>query len=241
MTKNRSFMGAGFLFMMSLFIIGCTSAPDRITEDPKRPIQPEADLNNTSGKAAELNPLGAVVLPEESRTFWSEIMTPEIIDRYKAQGYKTFCNLFMGDTLRNHFGGETFSKIFPDGVLDPNAMHEQWKSNPYMVRLGPDKYTIGDIQKLADEGYLIVLSYTWIYGHLAFVANKNMKIQTVPPSPMIDGKMGPDLDKMFLPLVAQAGTYTGITSAGYASNGWIDSPGYPLFQNGTVRFYLVRQ
>lgn len=265
----------GSIVLMTLTILGCTSAPaDKSEADPKpgggAATSAAVSTENTDsaktadtesqepmtgdmhsgqkwhsmGSAANLkegdNFLGAIML-EDSHAFWTSLVSNNIIYTYKAQGYRTFCNKFVGDILANYFPRDTYGKVFPRGVQDPNVIHNEWQNNPNLVWLDPEHYTIPEIQGMANAGYLVLLSYTWTYGHLAFVGHENMRISTVPASPMINGMMGTEMDRVFLPVVVQAGTYTGVTSAGYASNGWIDYPGYPLFQNGTVRFYVVKK
>lgn len=250
---------AGVVLLTAALFAGCKTAPRMPDEkpsgiSPEMPVsvqEPLANVKNTAQLTSdvsassiideELTFPGTVRLPKDSIAFWSEVMTADTIAAYKAQGYRTFCNRFVGDTLVKYFGREVFSKIFPNGVLDPNVMHREWQSNPNLIALGPDRYHILDIQGLANKGYLVLLSYIWTWGHLAFVGNEKLKIHTVPPSPLIEGNKGTEMDENWLPVVVQAGTYTGVTSAGFASNGWIDGPGFPLFKDGSVRFYLVKQ
>jgi len=262
MTKKKCLYMLLFVsfLLFTVLVQGCKSTPDSMSDIPQTPHKSLEDINNanktrkpqdtrtaantgsdSSNPGTAQNILGTVMLPENSYTFWNKVMTYSAISKYKAQGYRTFCNLFLGDTLRMYFGDTVFSRIFPNGVLDPNVIHMEWQSNPNLIRLGPDEYSILDIQNMANEGYLIVMSYIWTWGHLAFVGNHNLQINTVPASPMINGIKGTDLDDSWLPVMVQAGTYTGVTSMGYASNGWIDAPNYPLFRDGTVRYYLVKQ
>lgn len=259
-TKNYAIiplLGGGLVWAMLIF--SCKTAPDRITESPPvtspdMPIslhEPLTNVKNTTHMKSETQTSSitdlellfsdAVALPKGSVIFWKEVMSDETIEKYKAQGYMTFCNRFVGDTILKYFGKSVYSKVFPNGIRDPNTMHTEWQSNPNLIPLVPGKHHILDIQGYANKGYLVLLSYIWTWGHLAFVGSERLEINTVPASPLINGKMGKDLDESWLPVVVQAGTYTGVTSAGYASNGWIDGPDYPLFNNGTVRFYLVKQ
>ena len=92
---------------------------------------------------------------------------------------------------------------------------------------------------MANNGYLIILAYYYNLGpsHVAFLGNIGLELKTIPPLARLEGKAGTELDEDWLPVVVQAGTYSGITSMVYASNGWLRSN---LFKKGTVCYYLIK-
>lgn len=182
-----------------------------------------------------------VMTPEDSRVFWRKAMTPEIARRYRATKKGTLCNIYVGDTLRRYFGDAVFERVFPHGVKSPHLMIREWRVNPFLERLDPALFSLEEIQDLADRGYLILLSYYYARGssHLAFVGHSRLTLFTVPRIGKLEGKIGSALDEPWRPIVVQAGTYAGVTSVAYASNGWFTA-GVNLYQAGTVRFYLVR-
>ena len=98
-----------------------------------------------------------------------------------------------------------------------------WVENGYLVRLDPKQFSIADIQHLANQGYLVLMAYYYpeIAGHVAFVGHSNLKMFTVPPIEGLEGRSGARLQRTWLPVMVQAGTYTGITSMVYATNGWL--------------------
>ena len=178
--------------------------------------------------------------PGDSLPFWQGVMTTATAVRYQARGSTTFCNVFVADTLRKYFGRETYEKAFPNGLKAPDVVYREWQSNPHLFLLDPKRYSLPQIQALADQGSLILLSYYYDKGksHLAFVGNSRLDMFTIPPIERLEGVEASRLSPAWLPAVVQAGTYTGVTSAVYASNGWLDSPVHP-FKSGIVKFYLV--
>ncbi len=183
-----------------------------------------------------------VMTPQDSRVFWRKAMTPETARRYRATKKGTLCNIYVGDTLRRYFGADVFNRIFPHGVKSPHLMIREWRTNPALERLDPALFSLEEIQALADRGYLILLSYYYARGssHLAFVGHSRLTLFTVPQIRKLEGKIGSALDRSWRPIVVQAGTYAGVTSIAYASNGWFTAA-VNLYQAGTVRLYLVRR
>ena len=166
-------------------------------------------------------------------------MTPEIAYRYRAIDGRSQCTAYVADVLKSRFGDEVFEKVFPDGVKGSNQTFIDWANNRSLVRLSPEEYTIDDIQKLVNDGYLVLMAYYFpeIAGHVAFVGNRALKLFTIPPISDLEGRSGKDLGRSYLPVMVQAGTYTGITSMVYATNGWLRNDN---FGSGVVRYYVVK-
>lgn len=129
----------------------------------------------------------------------------------------------------------------PAEIQSPQKAYVEWQANPWLFRLKPENFSTEQIQHLADEGYVILISYFNPRGksHLAFVGNSRLVMSTIPQIKKLEGKSASDLGSEWLPVVVQAGTYTGVTSIVYASNGWLEPKG-GLFESGNVMFYLIR-
>lgn len=198
-------------------------------------VNKETSPNNTEKNSSDT----VVFLPEDSYTFWNKLITTEIMQKYKAKNGRTQCNIFMGDILIKYFGEDVFNSIFPDGMKRPNILYEDWKTNKNLVRLQASEYSIEKIQQMANGNYLIIMAYQYDKGpgHVAFVGNEKLKLRTIPPVKNLEGKNGSELKTSWLPVMIQAGTYTGITSMVYASNSWLRKD---LFTAGTVCYYLVK-
>ena len=112
------------------------------------------------------------------------------------------------------------------------------------------------IQKLADGGTLVLMIYkndktnpdtgNLYDGHIAFVGNSNLQYNTVylPSKETPIYKKGEIIKNNIsysshLPIVVQAGTYTGVTSMVYATNGWTDNREKLLKNN--LSFYTVKR
>lgn len=182
-----------------------------------------------------------VLIPGNSIVFWQKVMDRTTAAKYQARGYLTQCNVYLSDMIRAHLGETVWKKIFPDGLEAPDELYRDWQKNPFLQLLDPEKFDLADIQRLADRGFLVLLSYYYDSGpsHVAFVGARNLVMFTLPPIAKLEGKKGGSLDQEWLPVVVQAGTYTGVTSAAYATNGWFGSAVHP-FESGIVKFYLVR-
>lgn len=166
-------------------------------------------------------------------------MTREVAYQYKAVNGISQCTKFVADTLDEHFGRDTFSRVFPNGVKGSNDTFLEWKDNPNLVRLSPKDYSISDIQELADSGYLVLMAYYYpeIAGHVAFVGHSDLKLFTFPAINGLEGKSGTQMQSSYFPVMVQAGTYTGVTSMVYATNGWLRNDN---FGTGIVRYYAVK-
>jgi hypothetical protein len=194
----------------------------------------DAGERSVAGRAPEFRRL-----PAQGPEFWERMMTREVAFEYRAINGVSQCTRFVADMLQEHFDRDLYSIVFPDGVKGANATFLDWAQNDWLVRLDPDRYSIDDIQELVNDGYLILMAYYYaeIAGHVAFVGNRNLELFTIPPLPALEGKSGSALDATWLPVMVQAGTYTGITSMVYATNGWLRNDN---FGSGVVRYYAVR-
>lgn len=172
--------------------------------------------------------------------FWSGMANEENLQKYRAVNGKTKCNIFLGRMVRIYFGDAVYARVFSQGMASPNRLFRYWKKNNNLVRLYPEYFSIQDIQDLASDGYVILLAYRNSRGpgHVAFVGSIDLQLNTIPPLVRLEGRDGRSLGTEWLPLVVQAGTYTGITSMAYASNGWLRKD---LYAGGTVCYYLIKQ
>ena len=224
-------------------------------------LTPRAAASSTTGAAtqpaAEAEPSNAVVsetiassitssdtsgfvrLPAPVPGFWVTMMTPEIAYEYRAINYVSQCTRFVADMLIEYFGDEVYVLVFPDGVKDANETFLDWKENPHLVRLPPSKLAISEIQDLSDGGYLVLMAYYYpdISGHVAFVGHSDLKLFTIPAINNLEGKRGSKMQPSYFPVMVQAGTYTGVTSMVYATNGWLRNDN---FGSGVVRYYVVK-
>jgi len=179
-------------------------------------------------------------LPDHPHRFWPEVMNKEVASTFQARGGYTQCTQYLAYVLERAFPKEVHSKIFPRGLRGANQTFLDWAENRYLARLHPENFTVPDIQNLANQGYLILMAYYFpgVAGHVAFVGSRNLRMFTIPPLADYEGKTGHELTDPFLPVMIQAGTYTGITTMVYATNGWLRDNN---FEKGTVRYYLVRE
>lgn len=182
---------------------------------------------------------GLISLPDAAPGFWLQAMTPEAAYKYRAVNGVSQCTRFVADMLVEHFGHDVFNMVFPNGVKGANDTFLEWKDNPNLQRLSPDDYSISDIQQLADDGYLVLMAYYYpeIAGHVAFVGHSELKLFTIPAISDLEGKRGTQMHPSYFPVMVQAGTYTGVTSMVYATNGWLRNDN---FGSGIVRYYLVK-
>jgi hypothetical protein len=65
-------------------------------------------------------------------------------------------------------------------------------------------------------------------------------MSTLPSIPDLEGKKGTTLQSHQLVLV-QGGTYTGVTSINYGTNGWRDPTERIALLNNNLYFYTVRR
>lgn len=242
MIRKRNGLHIKIILMGTLLVLlfgACASTREKGTQLKGKPIK-KRQMQKDSGGSEKYEEYGFSTLPEQGPDFWTKMMTPDIAYQYRAINGRTKCTIFVGDMLTEYFGEEIFLKVFPEGVRGSNQTFLDWMENKSLIRLTPDRFSITDIQALADAGYLILMAYYYpeIAGHVAFVGHSDLKLFTVPILNDLEGKIGTQLDESFLPVMVQAGTYTGITSMVYATNGWLRSDNYG---NGSVRYYAVTE
>jgi hypothetical protein len=122
------------------------------------------------------------------------------------------------------YGQEVYDKIFQGKYENTNAMFDSFKTNPNMERINTKN--MEEIQRMADQGQLILLIYQNPKppdsGHIAFVGNSNLTLFSDNPIEWQQGKKGTDLNaSKYWPILVQAGTYTGVTSVNFGTNGWL--------------------
>jgi hypothetical protein len=180
------------------------------------------------------------VLPTSPKVFWPQVMTREIAVNYQAVGGVTQCNRYLAYVLESAFEAAVYERVFPQGLRNANQTFLDWAENPNLERLHPEEFTIMEIQDLANRGYLVLMAYYFpgVAGHVAFVGSRDLQMFTIPPLADFESKSGLELSEPYLPVVIQAGTYTGITTMVYATNGWLRDQN---FDKGTVRYYLVKK
>ncbi len=221
--------------------VGVVTQPEHTsteTVETTEPDEPEMTQKTEAENEAE-SEVAYYPLPKKGPEFWKSVMTRDVAYEYRAINGISKCTLFMADTLKKHFDNEVYSRIFSDGVKGSNQTFLDWVKNRSLIRLEPDEYSIMEIQELADDGYLVLMAYYFpeIAGHVAFVGHSELDLFTIPAIDWLEGKRGPTLDHTLFPIMVQAGTYTGITSMVYATNGWLRNDHYG---DGVVRYYAVK-
>ncbi|MDR0601958.1 MAG: DUF349 domain-containing protein [Treponema sp.] len=213
---------------------------------PETLVMPE--LNDTTG--------GLVMYPgEDSLAFWEGIMTQETMLKYdETNAGGPQCNAFFRDIVREHFGQDVYGSIFDSEWDNTNALFEKFKTNQNLEKIDTGVTGVRAIQEMADGGALILMIYKnpdpGKSGHIAFVGNSNLTLSSISSpdrSPAVfQGEKGSNLNPdTCWPILAQAGTYTGITTMGYGTNGWnsVDEEGNvfrDILLANYLHFYIVR-
>ena len=168
----------------------------------------------------------------------------ESVKAYRAHGGGTQCNVFVHAMLREQFGETTQKKIFPNGLKLSNVMFERFKENKeYLERI--DTMSMKKIQDMADRGVVILMACKNDKGpgHMAFVGHSSQVINTdiVPEAEgyLQQNKRITDLEEAWWPVVVQAGRYTGVTSARYATTGWLTNKDELL--RDSIHFYAIKK
>lgn len=194
----------------------------------------------------------------DSLEFWNSMMTPEVMRKYDKdnnnQGPQ--CNNYVADGIKAKLGDETYSRILPDGVTSANVMFDQLANNKNLEAIDTSKYSIAQIQAMADKGAFIIMAYKnpnpSESGHVAFVANSGVAMMSLPTSyngnalPQSGYGYNQELGNDSV-ILSQAGTITGNVTMAWGTNGWnspdtIGKLSYReyLLQN-YVSFYTVRR
>jgi hypothetical protein len=141
--------------------------------------------------------------------------------------------------------------IFQGRMENTNTMFESFRENPNLERLDPAVYSIEDIQAMANSGILVLMIYQnstpQQSGHIAFIANNNARLFTVPDKAIYPNGLEPhqniygtDLSSIEL-TVAQAGVYSGFASIRFATNGWMDQRTRDNLCKTSLYFYTVKR
>jgi hypothetical protein len=143
-----------------------------------------------------------------------------------------------------------YAGIFGEGWVSANDLFDRFKTNPNLERIAISKVSMEEIQAMADNGALILLSYQdpnpKKHGHIAFIANSRLTLSTSwhssSPEPLHEGKRGTEINHDdFWPVVAQSGVYTGITSTLYATTGYRDPDIRSRLLRESLYFYTVKR
>jgi hypothetical protein len=179
-------------------------------------------------------------------------MTPGEAEKYSEGNNKgvTQCNNYLGDKIKATYGKEMYDKLFPNGMESANNLARQFASNPNLEAIDTSKYSIKQIQAMADKGALIIMSYKNpdpnVSGHVAFVANSGVGMFSVPtvyvgedgekryPAQTGYGYNQPSDDGW--PILSQAGTITGNVTMGWGTEKW-NSSEKPTYNNITYNSY----
>lgn len=240
-TRSRGKLLPVYFTILSLLLLYSCATTGGVVDEPI-----EARIGESVANAESAQPFATQVpdeknfyrIPEAGPEFWTEIMTSDVAYQYRAINGVSQCTIFVADVIDGHFGEELYSLVFPEGARGANDTFTDWIENQSLVWLSPDEYSIDDIQGLADEGYLILMAYYYaeISGHVAFVGHSDLDLFTYPPIDGLEGKNGRQMARSYFPVMVQAGTYTGVTSMVYATNGWLRNDN---FGQGIVRYYAV--
>ena len=192
----------------------------------------------------------------KSLEFWNSIMDSETMAKYDKNnnGGTPQCNNYVGDSMKSKFREDIYNKVFPDGVSTANKMFDRFKENPNLKVIDTNKYTIDNIQTMADKGVLIIMAFKnpnpKESGHVAFVAHSGVRMMSSPKNykgtKLPQSGFGYEQSfKSAYPILSQAGEVTGNVTAAWGIPGWnddskVDDLGYReyLLKN-YVRFYTV--
>ena len=232
------------LLGVTIVFFSCATAPGtgRSSGDIRTQWPVVSAPSTTTAKTTSRGVAGAerfYRLPAQGPEFWESMMTRDVAREYQAVNGVSQCTRFVGDMLTEFFGRDVFTRVFPDGLLGANETFNAWARNDELIRLSPHEFTIMEIQELVDSGYLVLMAYYYpkIAGHAAFVGYSDLDLFSLPPISGLEGNSGRTLDRAWFPVMVQAGTYTGITSMVYATNGWLRDDNYGA---GIVRYYALR-
>jgi hypothetical protein len=205
-------------------------------------------------------------VPGDSLDFWNSAMSREVAEKYKDTKEKgPQCNNYFGDVIKYKLGEDAYARILPGGIKSANELFDQFASNPNLEVIDTSKYTLSEIQTMADSGAIVIMSYKnpvpGESGHVAFVANSGVSMFSIPQTYTNgDGKVVPIPQTGYgynQPLgdnsviLSQAGTITGNVTMAWGTNGWNNSDSitynnqfYETHRDyllaNFIRFYTVR-
>jgi hypothetical protein len=104
------------------------------------------------------------------------------------------------------------------------------------------------IQEMADNGTLIIMSYrnneVGKSGHIALVGRSDLLLFSVPKVHLDTGDPLPqnvvNNDNKLFPILVQAGTFAGIVTMNWGTNGWRNKKEQTRLLEEDIRFYAVR-
>ena len=166
----------------------------------------------------------------DSFVFFNTYITNELMEKYKAkteinaEGVAetiTKCNLFARYIVSTYFENQIFNNIFQGREDRANDIFLSFRNNPYMERLDVNEWGIEGIKQLADDGTLVFFSSYHFPnpGHIAFVGNSKLILNTIPSIPGLQGTSGMNLRRDQMVFI-QAGTSTGITIVNKGTDDW---------------------
>jgi hypothetical protein len=167
-------------------------------------------------------------------------------NEYAQDGEDTKCNLFVHKILKDYFHDDIYKKVFPNRTsMLANELYNHFEANDKIFE-NINNQGIETIQEMADNGDLILMSYTHKpHGHIAFVGHRGLTISTVTKekSNNRDVAMATNMKNHdYWPIVVQAGVHTGITSMFLAADDWLkEGERSNLLNNKIVCFYKIRR
>lgn len=234
-----------------------------IESGKKRLVNSTVNKAKTLGSSvkASIRSINTEKVPGKSLEFWNLMMDSETMAQYDKDnnGGTPQCNNYVGDSIKSKFREDIYNKVFPDGVSTANNMFDQFKGNPNLKVIDTNKYTVDDIQAMADKGVLIIMAFKnpnpKESGHLAFVAHSKVRMMSSPKNykgtNLPQSGFGEEQSfKSAYPILSQAGEVTGNVTAAWGIPGWNDEGKYATAQKeykdsrkylleNYVRFYTV--
>ena len=206
-----------------------------IENGKKRLVNSTVNKAKTLGSSvkASIRSINTEKVPGKSLEFWNLMMDSETMAQYDKDnnGGTPQCNNYVGDSIKSKFREDIYNKVFPDGVSTANNMFDQFKGNPNLKVIDTNKYTVDDIQAMADKGVLIIMAFKnpnpKESGHLAFVAHSKVRMMSSPKNykgtNLPQSGFGEEQSfKSAYPILSQAGEVTGNVTAAWGIPGWND-------------------
>jgi hypothetical protein len=170
----------------------------------------------------------------------------------------TFCNIFLYEMIKNHFGEELVKIIIPTWPQRANDLCDTFAGNTNLermeVRTDTEANTNIDlryIQNKADEGELIIVAFKvtgGTSGHVAFVGPSGLTINARTPLDAEDRYINPHQNEIASTVIndislviVHAGTYSGVTGISRGTNGWSDLATRNSLLENSIRFYRVKK
>jgi hypothetical protein len=208
-------------------------------------------------------------VPGDSLDFWNSNMTRSDAENYSEEKNNGVpqCNIYLEDTIKAAYGEEMYTKVFPNGLERANDLARQFADNPNLQAIDTSKYSMEEIQAMADRGSLIIMAYespkSGQSGHVAFVANSGVAMFSAPAYHvqavgtivyLPQSGYGYNQSSQYeWPILSQAGTLTGNVTMNWGTNGWNSTDKPPVINNKSynsyreylldnyVSFYLIKK